>query len=194
MTDSDTFFWTILRADGRSPELADAPALYDWLIGSWVAEVIDVQDDGTPRSGPAEIHFAWVLEGRAIQDLWIAPPRALRSAGLPQKGNRFGTSLRVYDPALGAWRVTWINPVTLAHDHLIGRKEGDDIVQEGRREDGTLTRWSFREITPDSFHWFGEGSTDEGKTWQLQAEFKARRGNPRLAWRQPELRAGGEQA
>jgi len=179
MTDQESFFWDILRADGPSPDLKDAPALYDWLIGSWDAEVIDYQEDGTPHSGPAEIHFAWVLEGRAIQDLWIAPPCALRSTGLPKKGNRFGTSIRVYDPALGAWRVTWINPVTLAHDHLIGRKEGDDIVQEGRREDGTRTRWSFREITPDSFHWLGEASLDEGKTWHLQAEFKARRSGSR---------------
>jgi hypothetical protein len=175
LADPASCFWDILRADGPSPELADAPPLYDWLIGSWEAEVTDYGEDGAARSGPAEIHFTWALEGRAIQDLWIAPPRALRHGDLPKRGNRFGTSIRVYDPALGAWRVTWINPVSLAHDHLIGRREGDDIVQEGRRADGHLIRWSFREITPDSFHWLGEDSEDDGKTWRLQAEFKARR-------------------
>ena len=39
-------------------------------------------------------------------------------------------------------------------------------------EDG---RWSFTEITADSFHWLGERSLDDGATWQLQAEFFARR-------------------
>jgi hypothetical protein len=175
LADPTSCFWTILRADGPSPELSDAPRLYDGLIGSWDAEVTDYEADGTSRSGPAEIHFAWVLEGRAIQDMWIAPPPAARHAGLAKKGNRFGTSIRVYDPAIAAWRVTWINPVTLAHDELIGRREGDDIVQEGRRATGQLMRWSFREITPDSFHWLGEASDDEGETWMLQAEFRARR-------------------
>jgi len=41
-------------------------------------------------------------------------------------------------------------------------------------------RWSFTQITPDSFRWTGErsrddGATDDDKTWQLQAEFFARR-------------------
>jgi hypothetical protein len=36
-------------------------------------------------------------------------------------------------------------------------------------------RWSFTEITPDSFRWTGERSRDDGKTWHLQADFRARR-------------------
>jgi hypothetical protein len=39
---------------------------------------------------------------------------------------------------------------------------------------GTV-RWSFTEITPDSFRWTGERSRDDGKTWHLQADFRARR-------------------
>jgi hypothetical protein len=34
-------------------------------------------------------------------------------------------------------------------------------------------RWSFTEITPDSFRWTGERSRDDGKTWHLQADFRA---------------------
>ncbi len=168
----DTFS-EILLADGPSPELGDAAGVYGWLIGSWEMDIIDYGEDGSRHPGQGEVHFAWVLEGRAIQDMWIAPPRAMR-AGAPQKGNRYGTTLRVYDPGLGAWRITWINPVTGFHEELIGRKVGDDIVQDGRRADGSLIRWSFREITPRSFHWLGERSTDEGRTWQLEAEFRVR--------------------
>jgi hypothetical protein len=48
-------------------------------------------------------------------------------------------------------------------------------VQEGTDEAGTPVRWSFTEITPDSFHWLGERSPDRGGSWRLQIEFFARR-------------------
>ena len=167
-------FSEALQADGPSPELGDAAGVYGWLIGSWEADVIDHEENGSRHLSQGEWHFTWALEGRAIQDVWISPSRAGR-AGAPKVRNRYGTTLRVYDPSLGAWRITWINPVSGAHNQLIGRKEGDDLVQDGRLEDGSLIRWSFREITPTSFRWLGERSTDEGRTWRLDAEFQVRR-------------------
>jgi hypothetical protein len=61
------------------------------------------------------------------------------------------------------------------YNRQIGRARGADIVQLGKSDDGTDTRWSFREITADSFRWLGEVSTDGGATWRLQAEFQCRR-------------------
>jgi hypothetical protein len=58
---------------------------------------------------------------------------------------------------------------------MIGRAEGADIVQLGELADGTKTRWSFREITHDSFLWRGELSGDGGKSWYTNIEFRARR-------------------
>ena len=49
------------------------------------------------------------------------------------------------------------------------------VVQIGVRADGTPTRWTFTEITPDSFHWLGESLAPDGKTWKLEGEFRARR-------------------
>ena len=51
----------------------------------------------------------------------------------------------------------------------------NDIVQLGKAPDGNLIRWSFSEITPQSFRWRGEVSVDEGATWRLTVEFFARR-------------------
>ena len=78
-------------------------------------------DDGTTAHGPrGEIHFGWVLEGRAIQDVWILP------------GVFYGTTLRVYDPGLDAWHILWSDPVKQYYTRQIGRARGHDIVQEGK--------------------------------------------------------------
>lgn len=52
---------------------------------------------------------------------------------------------------------------------------GKDIVQDGRTEAGHLSRWSFTEITPSSFHWTAECPTDEGANWQLFVDVFAER-------------------
>ena len=162
MTESGSFITTI-HADRPAPDLADKMSLYGWLIGSWDMDATVYTDDGTSHSGRGEIHFGWVLEGRAIQDVWIFP------------GVFHGTTLRVYDPGLDAWHILWSDPLKQYYSRQIGRADGKDIVQHGTNDSGEATRWSFSEIIPDAFRWRGERSLDGGKTWQLQAEFFARR-------------------
>ena len=82
-----------------------------------------------------------MLEGRAIQDVWILP------------GVFYGTTLRVYDPGIDAWHILWSDPVRQFYTRQIGRARGSDIVQLGKNDAGEAVRWSFTEITPDSFRW-----------------------------------------
>lgn len=168
---------SILFSAGRAPEIAAEDDLYGWLVGSWALDVIDYDRQGGKRTGAGEVHFAWALEGRAIQDVWIMPPRSERSAGATYSiNNRYGTTLRVYDPASRIWRVTWINPVTGVHNVFTASRQGDQIVQQGINDaNGALMRWRFTDIRPDAFHWLGEESRDEAKTWGVGAEFFARR-------------------
>src|SRR5262249_45610440 len=121
------------------------------------------------------VHFSRVLEGRAVQDVWILPPRAQRTGPPDKMCNMYGTTLRLWDPVLEAWRITWINGVTGTRDELIGRGSGSDIVQIGTHANGTPIRWVFPEITSDSFHWIGEALAPDGQTWKLEAEFRAKR-------------------
>ena len=64
-----------------------------------------------------------------------------------------------------AWHILWLNPVTQSYNTMIGRKIGDEIVQEYRDENGILNQWIFSEIAPKSFHWIGRSSNDSGKRW-----------------------------
>ncbi len=175
-------FHEALRARGPSEDRRGVRDLYGGLIGSWQGEVVDHLEAGVERRQSAEFHFAWVLEGRAVQDLWIVPARSERC---PERlaGNRFGTTVRVYDPRIDAWRITWINPVTGAENRLVGRRVGSQIVQTGSDAEGRLVRWVFAEIREETFHWRGEHSTDGGRTWTCETEFFGRRRPPAPARR-----------
>jgi hypothetical protein len=130
---------------------------------------------GTRHEQRGEWHFSWILEGRAVQDVLIAPRRIKRNRSGPRTADRYGTSIRIYDAKAGIWRITWINPATGAHDELTGRKIGADVVQEGKRPDGQRIRWVFTRITPSSCLWYGEALQPDGRTWKREAEFHLRK-------------------
>jgi hypothetical protein len=168
-------FLTVLAAEGRSPEIPESADVYGWLIGDWELEVCHYLDlDVKSRSIKGEVHAGWVLQGRAVQDVWFYP-RASEPTGSKEKLITYGTTLRVWDPKIQGWHIMWSNPVRNHYEKQIGRRIGKDIVQVGARPDGTPTRWMFTEITNDSFHWLGEALKPDGKNWQLEAEFRGRR-------------------
>ena len=167
-------FRTALAASGRAPEIPESADAYGWLVGSWELDVRTYWVDVSARGIKGEAHFGWVLEGRAVQDVWIIPRRSDPKGEL-DKTNTYGTTLRVWDASIQAWRISWINPVTSARVELIGRWSGKDVVQVGTYPNGTPIRWIFSEITPDSFRWTGESLQPDGKTWKLEGEFLARR-------------------
>jgi hypothetical protein len=166
----------LLPASGRSPEIPESADAYGWLVGSWELEVLRYRGvDLSSQKIKGEAHFGWVLEGRAIQDVWIMPCSSDRKPDTDRTNNMYGTTLRVWDSGIQAWRIRWINPVSGHEERQTGRKIGNEIVQIGARLDGTPTRWRFTEITPDSFRWLGEALEPDGKTWKLEGEFRARR-------------------
>jgi hypothetical protein len=164
-----------LISAGPAVELGSAASTYDWLIGVWDAQLIDFLDDGSRHEQRGEWHFSWTLAGRAVQDVLIAPKRSERHGSGSRQGDRYGTSIRIYDAKERLWRVTWINPVTGAHDELTGRKIGGDVVQEGKRPSGQPIRWVFTNITPNSCLWYGEALQADGHTWKREAEFHLRK-------------------
>jgi hypothetical protein len=108
--------------------------------------------------------------------VWVVPPRGSQRQGdAAANTNVYGTTLRVYDPRIDAWQIQWTDPVKQSYLGMIGRREGGNIVQLGKSPDGNLIRWSFCEITQESFRWRGEVSVDNGATWWLDVEFLARR-------------------
>jgi len=155
-------FEEALHAATPAADRADRMGLYAWLIGNWEFDAVVTLDNGTRHEGRGEIHARWVLEGRALQDVWILP------------GMFYGTTLRVYDPKLDAWHIVWTDPLRQVYRRQIGRARDGEIMQEGVDDAGVPTRWRFVDRTDNSFRWLGERAPD-GTTWQRQAEFLVRR-------------------
>jgi hypothetical protein len=165
-----------LTAQGPSEALAGKLRLYGQFVGSWQLD-IDYHPPGGPvQRAEGEWHFDWVLDGRAIQDVWIFPKRSLRGAEKADEPWYFyGSTMRVYDPALDAWHITYFEPTRPFEIRQIGRAVGPDIVQIADEQDGIVRRWRFVEITDRSFRWLGELSKDKGATWTLELEMRARK-------------------
>jgi hypothetical protein len=170
-------FAQVLHAKGPEPARASELELYSWLVGRWEFDITTTLVDGTAHHGGGEIHAGWVLEGRAIQDVWMIPrlrDRSSRIEPLPGAGNWYGTTLRIYDPALAAWRILWSDPATNFFSQQIGRAQGADIVQTGPDPRGGTMRWVFSEIERDSFHWTAERAADD-RNWRREVDIRARR-------------------
>jgi hypothetical protein len=164
-----------LHCDHPAADRADMVGLYAWMVGDWEMDSIYHLSDGSTRKGHGEIHSGWVLQGRAIQDVWRIPGKNQSGPDDPAKSLMYGTTLRAYDPGINAWHIVWSDPVRQYYSRQIGRPRGEDIVQEGTDADGTQVRWTFTERTADSFHWLGERSSDGGNSWRLEVEFLVRR-------------------
>ena len=139
-----TTFLTALGSEGPPADRAKDMDLYGWLIGSWDMETVHHRNDGTSQKWDGECHFGWVLEGRAIQDIWIRPRR-------PAPSTMYGTTLRVFDPAIGGWHIIWSDPLNQDYSRQIGRAEGKDIVQIGADSRGLQARCGSPRSPPTAF-------------------------------------------
>jgi hypothetical protein len=155
------------------PDLADPLMLFGRFVGSWELEWNGTGADGRPARMNGELHFGWVLGGRAVQDVWIVPGRGQPGEGQPPLAFH-GSTIRFYDPSIDAWRSTWIEPINGRVRRFLGRPFGGDIVLISDEDDPQL-RWRFTDIEANSFHWRGETSRDAGATWEVEEEMLATR-------------------
>jgi len=164
--------WSIkgLEANSPDPKLKEKLTLFGQFVGDWeIAEGQYVQTDGTWIKMKGEVHFGWILGGAAVQDVWMG------SSEGSSKLTLFGTTVRFYDPKIDAWRSTWLSPLNGRVQTFIARKINDEIMLEEQTSIGYPEKWVFSQITPSSFRWHSEETSDNGKTWQLAEEMKIRK-------------------
>ncbi|HEU4576841.1 MAG TPA: hypothetical protein VFS67_01205 [Polyangiaceae bacterium] len=166
-------FSETLLARGPHPSLGEHAQTYARVIGSWRGQLHNHMLGRSVPPVSIEAHFAWVLEGRAVQDVWITPARDERGSA-PAALDWYGSTLRVFEPSSSAWRSAWTDPVSGLRIEILGRRQGDDIVQIGTRG-GRPIRWTFSQIRADSFVWQGHILNVDGETWDLEVDIQFRR-------------------
>ena len=162
-----------LHVDGPAGPTAEQLHLFGQFVGSWNVTWAGVDAEGRTLTTRGELHFGWVLGGRAVQDIWIVPGRGLPGEGEPPLAFH-GSTIRFYDPRIEAWRSIWIDPVNGRARRFIGRLVDDEILLLSDEDEPQL-RWRFTDITPDAFTWRGEISHDGGETWSPDEEMRITR-------------------
>jgi hypothetical protein len=112
-----------------------------------------------------EWFFARTLEGRAVQDVG-SRSRDESHTAIPH-ANRYGSSVRTFDPHTRTWQVTWFNPVTGAFNvlHTHGGRAYRQRAPGRRRESLDLS-----EITDQNL-----GPARPTAGWQLAARSRVLR-------------------
>jgi hypothetical protein len=159
----------VLGVPNPNPALGEEAQTVDRLVGTWDADFSFPKPDGTVFRKKGELQFGWVMDGYALQDLWIGYPTGT------QKARSIGTTIWFFDTKLKQWRVVFINPQSGDVVTMQGGRDGDRIVLRGVDTAGLPARWTFRDITPASFRWLGEKSHDGGRTWTLEEDNQMRK-------------------
>ena len=165
-------FSNALICETCKDELRDKLNLFGQFVGEWEFEGVIGKDTPEEQRVPGEWIFSWILDGTAIQDVFICPSRKECEKN-PNPNAEYGTTIRFYNQATDAWDMFY---GLSGKTHILeGQQAGAQIIVKNKSESEGLTQWVFSDITPDAFHWQNRTSYDEGVTWNINFELFAHR-------------------
>ncbi len=160
----DAFEQALLCFD-KSPAIPTEDDWYAPLIGDWRFDYSE--PDGRKLEG--EWFFRRVLEGTAIEDIFICPSRDTKELN-PQPDGEYGVAVRMYNQTRRCYDMTYI--CTKYTKRLEVRKEQGKIICTV--QDDPAEKWVFVNVTDTTFHWQNIRVLEDG-TWRVNCEVFASR-------------------
>ena len=151
--------------------------------------------ESTPLVLEGEWHFGWVLNGLAMQDVWIVPKRSssslnpaapfwtpILSSGNESNGRslhgdanflEYGTTIRFFVPNEGEYRAVWAGP-RQGKSYVFTAKATEGGLEMLTKEGESDMKWCLSSIGGERFEW-KEWVRDVGGEWWVREEFSCRR-------------------
>lgn len=160
-----------LGADAADAEAKVELSLFGRFVGDW--EILDnrfLKPDGSWGHLVGELHWRWILRGRALQDVWTLFHKETGELAYE------GSTIRIYDRRRGVWSSIWVSATHGRVRSFTAHAEGDRIVLDEQVLPGhPQERWVFCDIGPEAFRWYAEEAEAEGTGWTLTEEMQIRR-------------------
>ena len=160
-------FINALCSNTLNERISEEYDFFGSLIGEWDIVWNDHLEDAEPRRVKGEWIFSRVLDGTAVQDIFIVPSRSERLRD-KQLDAEYGTTLRIYNPQTMAWDIFY--GCMGEAIRLTARKFGEEIILT---ENTTRKmRYVFSDIKSSSFLWRKE-RMNENDEWLTVAKVMA---------------------
>lgn len=163
---------------GPNESAPDGLAQYGQFVGSWSCAPSALNPSGEWQELPARPTWVWhwVLNGAAIQDVWIPDPDQ------SPPGAAMGTNLRVYDPASDSWDMVWTTESLAGFQRFSARMVEGEIIMRGDIPAGQrpahMARITFHDIERDRFEWkYDASAPGDGESWQTFSTLSCKRLN-----------------
>lgn len=158
-------FERALLSVDKNPIIPEECDWYAPLIGDWK---FDYSEPGG-RKLKGEWFFRRVLDGTAIEDIFICPSRETREQNLQPDGE-YGVAVRMYNQANRCYDMTYI--CGKYTKRLEVRREQGKIVCTVL--DDPMEKWVFQAVEEATFHWQNVRVL-EGGEWRVNCEVFASR-------------------
>lgn len=159
----------------RNPKAPKQLSAFDFLAGEWECRVMIDRQDTEATQLTANWRGFYILDGYVIADEF----RMMEASG---NTVMLGMNYRCFNAQSNTWKMKWLEAISgtwldLGPKHLGGVQISDSgISYKAEFKPGELHRMKFSDMDPDSFAWSVDISTDEGKSWEVEAmKIKANR-------------------
>ncbi|MGX1927986.1 hypothetical protein [Flagellimonas sp. 2504JD4-2] len=143
------------------------------LVGDWdiVVEMVNASGE-VQQSFDGEWNWFYVMNGMAIQDVFILPKRKDQKE---QDNLFYGVGLRIYNEKLDKWQTAYVDTSNRQIDvgEAVSTKEKITLFETNdKKEKIRITYFDFQENT---FKWQQEVFNEDKKTWQITQLIRATR-------------------